>query len=65
MYFYGDADANLKIIDGDKQFALIMKYISGLLDELGVKDKISNILVQTAYCNSRVTTYLNENNISN
>ena len=38
IYFYGDQDSNLTIIDGDKQFALIMMYIKGLLKELNVED---------------------------
>ena len=65
MYYYGDEQGNFKIIDGDKQFALIMMYIQGLLKELGIEDKLSHILVQTAYCNSRVTQFLNANNIHN
>lgn len=65
MYFYGDEEGNLKTIDGDKQFALIMMYIRGLLSKLGILDKVSHILVQTAYCNSRATTYLNQNEIKN
>ena len=61
MYYFGDDKGTFKIIDGDKQFALIMMYIKGLLKELNIEDKLSHILVQTAYCNSRVTTFLNNN----
>jgi phosphoacetylglucosamine mutase len=64
MYFYGDENSKLTIIDGDKQFALIMMYIKMLLKELNVEDKISHILVQTAYCNSRSTNFLNEKKIN-
>jgi len=42
-----------------------MMYIQGLLQKLGLLDKLSHILVQTAYCNSRVTKFLNDNNIKN
>ena len=42
-----------------------MSYIKELLEKLGLKDKLSHILVQTAYCNSRVTAFLNANGISN
>ena len=52
------------MIDGDKQFALIMNYIKGLLKLIGVEDQLSNILVQTAFCNSRSTNYLNEQGIN-
>jgi phosphoacetylglucosamine mutase len=65
IYFYQGEDGKLEIIDGDKQFALIMMYIKNKLSELGVLDKLSHILVQTAYCNSKVTKFLNDNGINN
>lgn len=65
MYFYGTEAGELVIIDGDKQFALIMSYVKSLLEKLGLMDKLSHILVQTAYCNSCVTTFLNNNGIAN
>jgi phosphomannomutase len=65
MYFYGDEDGKIHLIDGDKQFAFIMKYIKDKLSELGILDQLSHILVQTAYCNSRVTQYLNDHGIKN
>jgi len=37
-----------------------MNYIRDLLVKLGLEDKLSYILVQTAYCNSRVTKFLND-----
>lgn len=40
-------------------------YIKKLLQKLNVEDKLSHILVQTAYCNSRVTQFLNDNKINN
>ena len=51
MYFknLGDKPA---IIDGDKQFCLLMLYITGLLKKLGIEDRVSNVLVNTAYANS-------------
>lgn len=42
-----------------------MLYVQGLLAKLGLSDTLSHILVQTAYCNSRVTTFLNKNNVKN
>ena len=36
IYFYVTEAGELKILDGDKQFALIMKYIIGLLTELEI-----------------------------
>ena len=66
MYFYYEFDKRkINVIDGDKQFALIMMYVKNLLKECGAEDKLSHILVQTAYCNSRVTKYLNDNGINN
>lgn len=38
IYFYTDEDENLKILDGDKQFAIILTYVKGLLNELGVDE---------------------------
>ena len=55
IYYYVDAETKkLNIIDGDKQFALITMYVKNLIDKLGIADKLSLVLVQTAYCNSRV-----------
>ena len=53
------------IIDGDKQFCLIVKYIKDLLTQLGVQEQVSLILVQTAYVNSRATAYLEEQGVPN
>lgn len=36
IYYFGDAEGNLKVVDGDKQFALIMLYVQGLLAKLGL-----------------------------
>lgn len=59
IYYYGDAESKYHGANGDKQFALIMMYIRALLGKAGISDKVSHILVQTAYCNSRSTAYLN------
>jgi phosphoacetylglucosamine mutase len=40
-------------------------YIQKLLKTLNIEDKLSHILVQTAYCNSRVTKFLNDNGVKN
>ena len=54
------------IIDGDKQFALILMYIKGLLEKLGISDEqLSHVFVQTAYVNSRATRFLKEKGINN
>lgn len=60
--FDGDADRliyfkNLEgekpiIIDGDKQFSLLMLYVVDLLKKLGIMGKVSHCLVNTAYANS-------------
>ena len=52
------------MIDGDKQFALIMLFIKMQLKELVIEDQLSHILVQTAYCNSRSTAFLNDNQVN-
>ena len=53
----------LTVIDGDKQFALIMTYIRRLLKSLDLDTSLSHILVQTAYCNSTVTRYCEKEGI--
>ena len=63
IYYYGDDKYQIKMIDGDKQFAFIMMYIKTLLKKLELDDDVSYILVQNAYCNSRVQKYLKENGI--
>lgn len=60
-----NTEGKLVIIDGDKQFALIVMYIRNLLSKLGVEDKISHVLVQTAYVNSRATKFLKEKQVNN
>jgi phosphoacetylglucosamine mutase len=65
IYYYGDAESKYQGANGDKQFALIMMYIRDLLQKAGISDKVSHILVQTAYCNSRSTAYLNQCDINN
>lgn len=45
VYYYQDAQGAFRCLDGDKQFALIMKYVSGLLAELNLKDSVSSVLV--------------------
>ena len=51
MYFKNLGEKPV-IIDGDKQFCLLMLYITCLLKELGIEDRVSNVLVNTAYANS-------------
>lgn len=38
IYFYKKDNGQFGIVDGDKQFILIMKYIKGLLEELGIEE---------------------------
>lgn len=64
IYFYGTSDNQAVIIDGDKQFALIMQFITKSLRELNLEDQLSSIFVQTAYCNSRSTNFIVENQIN-
>jgi len=68
IYFYKSKEdsATPTIIDGDKQFALILMYIKSLLEKLGIKDsELSHVFVQTAYVNSRATRFLKERGITN
>ena len=57
--FYGDADRLIyfakkgdapMVIDGDKQFALLMLYITQMCAELGLEPDL-HVLVNTAYAN--------------
>ena len=71
--FDGDADrlmyfkrsgpgVPLTIVDGDKQFALLMMYIKEQLEKLGVPE-LSHVLVHTAYANSRATEFLTKSKV--
>ena len=64
IYWYEGEDGVLKIIDGDKQFALIVMYVKELLARLEVKG-ISHVLVNTGYCNSKVTKFLMAKGVHN
>lgn len=50
-------------MDGDKQFALILTYVKGLLDELGLEDEVSHIFVHSPYTNLKAHEYLAEKGI--
>lgn len=64
IYFYREDSGRLVIIDGDKQFALIIDYIKSLLKELGVtQDQLSVVHVLTAYANSRTFEFLVKNEV--
>ena len=63
IYFYTDEDENIKILDGDKQFAIILTYIKGLLNELGIDEEVSHIFVHSPYTNLKAHEYLAEKGI--
>ena len=63
IYFYTDEDENIKILDGDKQFAIILTYIKGLLNELGIDEEVSHIFVHSPYTNLKAHKYLAEKGI--
>lgn len=65
IYFYANENSEMTIIDGDKQFAFIIEYIRSLMDKCGVLDKVSHIMIQTAYRNQRTEEYLKEKGIDN
>lgn len=68
IYFFQNVagDKTPAIIDGDKQFTLIMLYIKTLLSKLEIsEDALSHVLVQTAYVNSRATRFLKEKGVHN
>lgn len=63
VYFY-QKDGNLRVVDGDKQFAFITKYLRSLLDQCDISGaRLSMVLVQTAYVNSKVSNYLSKNHV--
>lgn len=66
IYFYESQQGKLEIMDGDKQFVLIVLYIKSLLQALDISDSdLSHMLIQTAYCNARGTAFLEEKKINN
>ena len=46
------------VINGDKQFCLIMMYIVELIEVLGIKSAVPHALVNTPYTNSQADKYL-------
>mmetsp|Transcript_27104 Transcript_27104/g.36205 ORF Transcript_27104/g.36205 Transcript_27104/m.36205 type:complete len:165 (-) Transcript_27104:395-889(-) len=71
--FDGDADrlmyfknlgAKPVIIDGDKQFSLLMLYVTKLLKDLGIENSVSNVLVNTAYANSQALSFIKRSGIN-
>jgi phosphomannomutase len=52
------------VIDGDKQFVLIMMYIRELLVEMGVEEQVPYVLVNTAYSNGMANNFLDKHSIN-
>lgn len=52
-----------KIIDGDKQFIFIMKYIKGLLKELGIDDNVPTIFAHSPYTNLKAIEFYDKEGI--
>lgn len=65
IYFYlsrstkGD-DYDLNLIDGDKIMSLYAVYLKDLLEESGLRSKLTLGVVQTAYANGSSTEYLSK-----
>lgn len=64
IYFMRTGTDGLKVIDGDKQFALLSVYIQELIAILGLPDDLQ-VLVNTAYANGMAVKYLEANCIKN
>jgi phosphoacetylglucosamine mutase len=63
IYFFRDgSDKKPYVMDGDKQFALLMDYIVRLLNELKAPEGLS-VLVNTAYANGKQNMFLDANQI--
>ena len=60
IYYHITEEGEIKILDGDKQFAFILKYIGGLLNELGIEDLLPTIFVHSPYTNLKTEKYLAE-----
>ncbi len=63
MYFKNLGEKPV-IIDGDKQFALLMLYVVGLLKKLGIENRVSHCIVNTAYANSKAIQFSQSNGIN-
>jgi phosphoacetylglucosamine mutase len=50
------------VIDGDKQFALIMMYVRELLEKTGVS--VPHVIVNTAYTNGMANKYLQKSKVN-
>ncbi len=50
------------MIDGDKQFALIMMYVRELLEQTGIE--VPHVIVNTAYTNGMANKFLDQNKVN-
>lgn len=61
MFYYLDGDGQFRMLDGDKQAALIAGFLGELVQAAGIaKEKLDVGVVQTAYANGASTHYLTQ-----
>ena len=63
MIYYKNAGTKPVVIDGDKQFTLLMLYVTNSLRQLELLDTVSHCLVNTAYANSQALKYIEDKGI--
>ena len=56
--------AELTVIDGDKQFAFLMRWVQHKLIKLDLQEVVSHALVQTGYANGACTDFLAKEGIN-
>ena len=64
LIYFRKVDGKPVVIDGDKQFSLLMMYVVEQLKALGIDDKVSHCLVNTAYANSQALRFIRDRGIT-
>ena len=65
LVYFKRTDKRPLVIDGDKQWSLIMMWIVEKLEMLMLTDTVSHCLINTAYTNSQCFKFLSSNDITN
>lgn len=64
LIYFRNVDGKPVVIDGDKQFSLLMMYVVELLKALEIENSVSHCLVNTAYANSQALKFIKDEGIT-
>jgi len=64
LIYFRRTDDKPVVIDGDKQFSLLMMYVVEQLKALEIDQTVSHCLVNTAYANSQAISFIKSKGIT-